>query len=182
MLDMKISFQIFQITVIESPAYIEDCDFSPDGKFAVYVFGKHFFGTIINAMTFGQMSKSSYLLKEVNTETKREKVILEGYKFFPFYSPVYSLDGNTIYFQTDGVGRFKDKGKGLYAYNRVNGSIKYEVFVPFGNPFVMPDGNLLICYLRNIYIYDIKKKDLLHVFSLDRDCPEFIYYSRVPVK
>lgn len=168
------------IVIAKHPSYIEDCDFSPDGKYAVYVKGKNSFETILNVMTFGRISKSSYSLMEVNTDTKKKKLLLKGYKFFTFYSPVYSIDGKTIYFQTDRVGNFKEKG--LYAYDRTNGVLKYEIFIPYGNPFRLPDGNLLLCYLKNIYIYDVKKKELSHIFTLDRDCPINIYYSKEPVE
>ncbi len=168
------------IITVGFPSYIEDCGFSPDGKYAVYSYGKNFFKTLINLLTFGKSYQSSYSLKEVNIQTKKEKTLLKGYKFFPFYNPKYSLDSKKIYFLADMVGDFKDKG--LYSYDRVKGALNFEVFMPFGNPFIMPDGNILVCYFRNIYIYDVKKKEISHIFTLDRDCPGRLYYTKERIK
>ncbi len=156
------------------PSFIEDCSFSPDGKFAVYSFNKNYFQLLFKLLTLGKAKDGNYLLKEIEIKTKREKTLLKGYLFSPFYNPIYSKDLSKIYFSTDSLENIREKG--LFSYNRKTKKAKYEIYFTAPVMTYYKD-KLLICDIKDIYLYDPKKQEKFHIYRLDRNCPEFIYYT-----
>ena len=159
------------------PAFIQvpDCSFSSDGRFAVYLYGKNYFSLLKDIILLGKNEGSNFKLVEINIQKRKKKTLLESYKFFPFYRPVYSEDNNVIYFHTDRTKSIKDKG--LYSYHKKSHKVVYETFFTAPIIYAIDNEKLLICDIRDIYLYSPKTKKKLLVYSLkDKECPQFIYY------